>query len=238
MRIKPLLLGLITLFVTYTAAQASVLFWENFESGSLTSPRWVDPNQNVFISNTISASPSYSARLEGKNAWLYTRDFTALPLASTTDKIEVSFDVYRETPGVANRLISLQTNAVNTPLTGLTITANGKFQISGADGAIVGDYVAQTWYHVSFVLSLAQKTFDISIHTLDGTLVGSLTDLDFFATAGANLGALYFYNDAANQTTYIDNVRIASIPEPGRLGLLGFAIGAGAFTATRRRKLC
>lgn len=231
MKTGTLLVALLAL--TGACANAAVIFTENFDGGVLNTPRWVVPSGNATATNVHSVSPSYSAQLQGRNTWLYSRDFTALPTATTSEKIEVSFDVRFDAPLIYSRLVTLQTSAVNSAFAGIRASADGKFQLHNTDGTNIGDYQASTWYHVTLSLLLKERTYDVSISELGGAAVGSVSGVAFHNETAANFGTVYFYNDATAQTTFIDNVLIQSIPEPSLVSFLALA-GTAAWGVRRR----
>jgi hypothetical protein len=115
-------------------------------------------------------------------------------------------------------------------LGGVDTSTTGQIQLISAGFPVVATVTYNTWQLYDFVFNLNTQTYTFS---LDGTLIGS--NVPFCGNnsgpcSGANIPAFgeglfdTFPAAGANDIGFIDNLTIASVPEPGSFLLLGVGL--------------
>jgi hypothetical protein len=196
-------------------------------SNAVSSP-FATGGQSVFLDQTSGAGPALSY------------NFTA-----TTEALSISFDYYLGSgAGVLPTFVlkgssgaGLQLNLHN------TLQESGKTKIvnqtagAGVGVELLNGVQTQKWYHIEIVTAAATEaadTYSILITPVGGSTT-SIGGLAFRNNLTNFTGIEFSWNSTSGGDLYLDNISVASVPEPAQIGLLVGMAAMGVVTWGRRR---
>lgn len=245
------LLGIALLAIVPCSAQ--VLINDNFESyaagqspgspwtvGQVTSP------SSILVSTAAQSPFGTSGGTQGV-VW-YDGDTSVYgPNLSTTFTVPASatsllwsFDFMAPNDGIAANPVFVLADAGGKIGPRLFLDRNSSIlgASNGAATVTVASTVPDTWYHVDVSVSLADRTYIVSVVPYGGSTITS-TALAFNNAATGALQQLRLADNdqsAINGTLYLDNITLSAIPEPHSAAMLA-ASSALACVFVRRRRL-
>ncbi len=254
MRTKSLLLVLAVAAVS--ASQAQILYSTGFEAPTYTAGSGVNaidgwangsgggvPN---VVSTDVAASGTQSLRFAQTAATSFSSVRRALPTLGATiaTPAVISVQVYVASSTGADRLSgmyfgSTATSTLGGTTAGMTLGGDGKVRMGSTwlstydvafDAQAAAGTFADRWITFSMSFNGAQVTASMS--GFSDNAVYSKTFTPGGALGNINLGTDYAGTTGATGTTYFDNLKVESVPEPATMTLLAL----GALAARRRKK--
>jgi len=205
---------------------------------------------NTATADRTGAESAFTAIAGGASIYLYNNSNAGNPTAAAPftvdnndDPLKISFDFNSTVTAVQGNVptfvlrdgstLGIQLTMRNTD--GTVLYHNGTTWV-GFDPVLAAD----TWYNFQIVASgqsAVTKTFDLKVTKSDNTVVLDEKGLAFRNSIGTYTEAGWYFNvptTTQNGIMQIDNLEIATIPEPATLGLYAITM---AFLGIARRRM-
>lgn len=254
--IKILLASITLMFGVTPLLQATVLLYDNFDSGTVGNPVPVPPwspypaaegtatyssnaitgnSMQVVNTRTDASVDNYSLFRPFSENFIYssgdTLTFSAsVMIESTTEIWQTTFQLRGATNAVLP-IIGINFNSQAGDRRVMVNTGEGAVNLLKSDGSGNLIYNLDTWYDFTLTLHSSTGTFDVDFSGAQsqyGLSVVNAIDIGYF------MGFIGSRNEN-NSSFYMDNLSVTAIPEPRSLSLLVF-LGCFALLGLYRKR--